>query len=211
MTDTPAEPRLSGVPPEQRVPIALTMSGMAFLAAAVILLAIAGGLLIRLGKSDFVSEMLKRSGTPSTQLSVAAIFDYYLAIFLAPVILLGASVLTAAMGYGLLRSAGAAGRAVMPPQDITLLHELLQVDRSSGVGEYIRLRSLTGVTGFFTKLGWSGLPLATIGLTLTFALLSTAVPQFIDLAKLTLGAFLGSYVQRQVATHEKDASAREAG
>ncbi len=37
---------------------------------------------------------------------------------------------------------------------------------------YVRLSSLSGITGFFQKIGVSGLPLATIFLTLIFALLT---------------------------------------
>jgi hypothetical protein len=39
------------------------------------------------------------------------------------------------------------------------------------VTQYIRLRSLTGFTGTFTMLGLTGLPLATIGLTILFSLM----------------------------------------
>jgi hypothetical protein len=46
-------------------------------------------------------------------------------------------------------------------------------------------------------LGLTGLPLATIGLTLFFSLLAIQYPNFMDLAKLTLGAFIGSFVQKQ--------------
>jgi hypothetical protein len=61
---------------------------------------------------------------------------------------------------------------------------------------YIRLSSLSGLVGTFTKIGLSGLPLATIGLTFIFTLLSVFGANFFDLARLTLGAFIGSYVQR---------------
>ncbi len=40
--------------------------------------------------------------------------------------------------------------------------------QEEAVTQYIRLTSLSGFTGAFTKLGLSGLPLATIGLTLFF-------------------------------------------
>src|SRR4051794_27472114 len=59
----------------------------------------------------------------------------------------------------------------------------------------------------FTKLGLTGLPLATISLTIIFSLLATANPgTFLDLAKLTLGAFIGSYVQRNVEIRRADAA-----
>jgi hypothetical protein len=58
---------------------------------------------------------------------------------------------------------------------------------------------LATFTGSFTQLGLTGLPLATIGLTLFFSFLALVHPDgFLDLTKLTLGAFIGSFVQRQV-------------
>jgi hypothetical protein len=66
------------------------------------------------------------------------------------------------------------------------------------------LRSLTDFTGTFTKLGLTGLPLATIGLTIFFALLFmySTEKDYMDLAKLTLGAFIGSFVQKQVGERQ---------
>jgi len=74
----------------------------------------------------------------------------------------------------------------------------------AAVDQYVRLCSLSGFTGTFTKLGLTGLPLTTVALTLIFAglaLLPTdpeSQKSFFDLTKLTLGAFIGSFVQRQV-------------
>jgi hypothetical protein len=68
------------------------------------------------------------------------------------------------------------------------------------LANYIKLASLSGFVGFCTKLGIEGLPFATIGLTIFFAVIGLAASPnagFFDLAKLTLGAFIGSYVQRQ--------------
>jgi hypothetical protein len=55
----------------------------------------------------------------------------------------------------------------------------------------------SGATGTFTKIGLTGLPLATILLTIFLGVAGLVNAQFFDLAKLTLGAFLGSFVQRQ--------------
>jgi hypothetical protein len=64
----------------------------------------------------------------------------------------------------------------------------------------VRLSSLSGATGTATKLGLTGLPLATVGLTIFFSAISIFGAQgFLDLAKLTLGAFIGSFVQRAVS------------
>jgi hypothetical protein len=62
------------------------------------------------------------------------------------------------------------------------------------------LSSLSGTTGTATKLGLTGLPLATVGLTIFFSVIAIfGVDGFLDLAKLTLGAFIGSFVQRNIS------------
>ncbi|MEM7770807.1 MAG: hypothetical protein AAF327_09875, partial [Cyanobacteria bacterium P01_A01_bin.37] len=82
------------------------------------------------------------------------------------------------------------------------------------INQYVILSSLSGFTGTFQKIGFSGLPLATSALTLVFCALSFTNDEFMELAKLTLGAFIGSFVQRNVdterirqerlSTHESD-------
>lgn len=76
-----------------------------------------------------------------------------------------------------------------------------------------RLSSLGGATGTATKLGLTGLPLATVGLTIFFSVValfdSRADGGFMDLAKLTLGAFIGSFVQRAVSTQAAGASSEK--
>ena len=69
------------------------------------------------------------------------------------------------------------------------------------INQYIRVRSLSGFTGGFTKVGLTGLPLTTVGLTVLFTILALAFysedkifSSVFDLAKLTLGAFIGSYI-----------------
>ena len=80
----------------------------------------------------------------------------------------------------------------------------------------MRLSSLRGFTGTFTKLGLSGLPLATIGLTLFFAMLALlpldteSQRSFFDLTKLTLGAFIGSFVQKAVERRTSETSSESA-
>jgi hypothetical protein len=120
--------------------------------------------------------------------------------YLAPTMTFIIGLITASIGYVLLRVAGTAGRDVIPKQDYSLLSRLILDGNAEGINSYIRLSSLSGTIGTFTKLGVSGLPLATIGLTILFAVLGLVVPGqavLFDLAKLTLGAFIGSYVQRQ--------------
>jgi hypothetical protein len=143
-----------------------------------------------------------RKGLPGGGVSATStteMIDRYLAIFFGHIILLITALASAVIGYMLFRTAGAVSREVIPWSDRKLLSSMLTAGNSAGIDEYVRLSSLSGTTGFFTKIGLSGLPLATIGLTLIFALLSIGGnDNFAELAKLTLGAFLGSYVQRQV-------------
>jgi hypothetical protein len=66
------------------------------------------------------------------------------------------------------------------------------------IEQYVRLSSVVGATGTATRLGLTGLPLITVALTLIFSALELYKPGggFMDLTKLTLGAFIGSFVQR---------------
>jgi hypothetical protein len=84
----------------------------------------------------------------------------------------------------------------IPPEDRALLEELIRSENTKAVELYVRLSSLGGPTGTATKLGLTGLPLATIALTIFFAIIALFSAPFLDLAKLTLGAFIGSFVQR---------------
>ena len=124
----------------------------------------------------------------------------------SPVLMFISGVVAFLFGFSLLRAAGTATKQVIPPQDADVLKPMLRDGNSVGIGEYIRLSSLTGFIGGFTKLGLSGLPLATIGLTILFALMGLKSDKLYDLAKLTLGAFLGSYVQRQVSDVQRRAN-----
>ena len=80
--------------------------------------------------------------------------------------------------------------------------------KAEPIDQYVRLRSLAGWAGTFTKLGITGLPLVTVVLTLIFSFASILPVQnangFLDLAKLTLGAFIGSFVQRNVEQRKQD-------
>lgn len=86
---------------------------------------------------------------------------------------------------------------IIPPDDRPLLEELIRNEKSKGVELYIQVASLKGPTRAATALGLTGLPLATIGLTIFFSVIALfSDGSFLDLAKLTLGAFIGSFVQR---------------
>jgi hypothetical protein len=123
-----------------------------------------------------------------------------LSAYLPQLILVGIGVFGAVLGVALLRSVGLAStepNRVINKHEWASLEDKVQAGEEKAVDQYIRLTSLTGITGVFTKLGLTGLPLATIGLTLIFSALAASNNEFMDLAKLTLGAFIGSFVQKQ--------------
>jgi hypothetical protein len=110
------------------------------------------------------------------------------------------------LGTRALLNDASAPKIVIPAQDGKLLETLIRDGNEKGIDQYVRLSSLSGTTGTATKLGLTGLPLATVGLTIFFSLVAIfGVDGFLDLAKLTLGAFIGSFVQRNV-TGERIAS-----
>jgi len=124
-----------------------------------------------------------------------------LADFTPEMILTTIGLAGALLGTQLLRSVGLSrgqqpGR-VINSEEWQAISEQVKSGQEEAVTQYIRLTSLSGFTGAFTKLGLTGLPLATIGLTLFFSVLAISYPNFMDLAKLTLGAFIGSFVQKQ--------------
>lgn len=127
-------------------------------------------------------------------------------------IICAVGVFAALLGVKLVRAGGLSPSDPLPvvnPHEWRILSSAITKNDDDPIGQYIRLSSLTGATGFFTKLGLSGLPLATIGLTLFFAIGSLFAPQaaqFYDLTQLTLGAFIGSFVQKQVGALLKPAA-----
>jgi hypothetical protein len=134
--------------------------------------------------------------------------------FSGPLILLVSAAVSTVFGFIVLRFAGAADRLVIPRNDRDVLLRMVEGRNRTGIRLYTDLVALSGTTGFFRKIGVSGLPLATIFLSVVFGLLAllTSADEslrqtFADLAKLTLGAFLGSYVQRQQG--ESDLSPEE--
>lgn len=111
------------------------------------------------------------------------------------ILLLGATIL----GHFALRLLFGANQdtvEVIPAKDRQLLEPLIKEGNKEAINQYVILSSLSGFTGTFQKIGFSGLPLATVGLTLVFSILSFLKPEFLELAKLTLGAFIGSFVQK---------------
>ena len=136
-------------------------------------------------------------GSENVLLQLAGSLFPHLSLFLITVI-------TAYIGYKLVVASGASPENPIPPANYRLLSPLITDGKSESIDQYVRLSSLSGFTGTFTKLGLTGLPLTTVILTLIFAAIALlpvdaeSKKSFMDLTKLTLGAFIGSFVQRQV-------------
>lgn len=106
---------------------------------------------------------------------------------------------------------------VVPPRDLPMIAEAIKQGKPEAVDQYIRLASLTGSVGLFQKIGLTGLPLTTLVLVIFFAfgvLLSSdnseTFKAFLDFTKLTLGAFIGSFVQRQVERRGQESELQKA-
>lgn len=131
----------------------------------------------------------------------------------APVVI---AVLSAFFAIRLFSKAGSLTSQVIRESDKDYLWPLITTANKDAINEYIRLASLSGFTGTFQYLGFTGLPLATVGLTLILLIIALWVDDdelkkgVFDMAKLTLGAFLGSFVQRNLET-EKIAAKTGAG
>jgi hypothetical protein len=131
-------------------------------------------------------------------------------------LVIGIAILTAATGFVLARayrnSLSAKSESVLSAEAKALLGPSLEKS-SDPIGDWTRLSGLVGGTGVFRKLEVSGMPLATILMTILFCVLSAVVDPFLramdilnstadlskgfmDMAKLTLGAFIGSFVTK---------------
>jgi hypothetical protein len=120
----------------------------------------------------------------------------------------------ALFGVRLFSKAGSLTSQVIRPEDRAFLVPLISSANKEAIGEYIRLASLSGFSGNFTKLGFTGLPLVTVALTLILLAMAILVSDeemrkgVFDLAKLMLGAFIGSFVQRNIEQEKIMAGAR---
>jgi hypothetical protein len=117
----------------------------------------------------------------------------------------------------LMRAAFYEQTSVIPAKDYDLVKVAIEKGDPAPITEYIRLVSLTGGVGVFQKVGLTGLPLITLGLVLFFALGVMFLPSesktfeaFLDFTKLTLGAFIGSFVQRQVENRSRETELQRA-
>jgi len=124
-------------------------------------------------------------------------------------------ILAAWFGRKLLVTVRLTDARTIPYDDLPLVREAVIEGKAEPIDQYVRLRSLSGMSGNFTKLGITGLPLTTVLLTLIFSGVALMpLPQakdFLDLAKLTLGAFIGSFVQRQVEQRRQVEAQAQAG
>ena len=164
------------------------IAGLLFLFAALTLFLLSGYMFYYVGQR-----------APLLKGNVQELIGGLLVVFLAPLFALVAGTLCALLGTRLLKAAGVATQRVIPAHDYELLSSAIRDGNEKAVSEYIRLSSLRGITGTSTRVGLTGLPLATIVLTVFLAVLGLLDQKFFDLAQLTLGAFIGSYVQKRQA------------
>lgn len=164
----------------------------------------------------FVYGISRLIVSEATKLSSAGEFSFWRDLILPNFNLIGLiviGVISALLGMRLFSKAGALTSQVIRPEERPYLWPLISAANKDAINEYIRLASLTGFSGNFTKLGFTGLPLVTVALTLILLVMTLLVQDgelskgIFDLAKLTLGAFLGSFVQRNIE-QEKLAGAR---
>jgi hypothetical protein len=129
-------------------------------------------------------------------------------------VLLLVGIVCALLGLRLLTTTQHALARTIPKEDLPMIQAAVIAGKPDPIDQYVRLRSLAGWAGTFTKLGVTGLPLVTVVLTLIFSFIALLplerAKDFLDLAKLTLGAFIGSFVQRSVELKKQDAASRSA-
>jgi hypothetical protein len=204
---TPSAPAVPTPPEEQRRSISQLGYGDR-------VLAVSGYLLVGVSVLSFsviVIAKLLEATFPERYGRYLERYDSWLAIVQAEastitLILIGA--LAATLGRRLLVHVRLADTRTIPYDDLPLVRQAVIDGKPEPIDQYVRLRSLSGMSGNFTKLGITGLPLTTVLLTLIFSFIALMpVPQgkdFLDLAKLTLGAFIGSFVQRQVEQRRQE-------
>ena len=143
------------------------------------------------------SEMQIGTANSKAALSSGVVVAQTVQSYIGPLVLFFSALTCAFFGSRLLRAGGLTSAPVISAQDMVILGPAVSQANSDAITQWIRLNSLTGWVGFFTKIGLTGLPLATIVLTILLSLLGLVNTECFELAKLTLGAFLGSFVQRQ--------------
>jgi len=187
------------------------------IASAVCFVCTVVGLLIRFNNFQSFFDRYSNISLVYDDSTHVKMWDYYGSSLIVYLILLSLGFLLLVVGCALVLSSKSTVRQIIPIGDRRIYTDILNSPNSeAGIDGYVRLSSLTGITGKFQQLGFTGLPLATLAITVFFALLSinvaTSQPNIsallLDFSKLTLGAFIGSFVQRQ--QEEKGVPAREA-
>jgi hypothetical protein len=157
---------------------------------------------------SFIYGIVRLISGSVTMVGRDAPFDFWRDLFLPKfdifaIMLIG--IIAALFAIRLFTKAGSLSSQVIRPEDRALLDPLIRDAKKEAINEYIRLASLTGFVGTFTKLGFTGLPLVTVALTLILLVISLLLHRdpdmqksVFDMAKLMLGAFVGSFVQRNV-------------
>ncbi len=182
---------------------AFLYAGLIFLFSALCLFLLGGFSLYRIVEMGPIIEVPGSrvlEGVAPSEMTTRDMYNFYgriLSFFLSPLLLVISATISTFVGIRLLKAAGAVSQEVIPSRDYDLLAPAIRNGNEKAISEYIRLSSLSGTTGTFTKIGLTGLPLATIFLTIFLALLGIYNDKFFDLAQLTLGAFIGSYVQKR--------------
>ncbi len=162
--------------------------------------------------NSFFSRLLESIGSDNIfDIGVFKLLIVSLGIYLVPFSIALTSILSALLSYFILVKAFAIDENIVISEDRQFLSDIVNFEKLSNkydpIDVFVKFKSLSGITGFFTKINITGLPLATILLTLIFCLLGVFSPdseasRFFDFTNLTLGAFLGSYVQRTQDTEE---------
>jgi hypothetical protein len=176
-------------------------------------LGMAGLVFVGLAFICIAAVVLKTLTGDSVSVKGAGLMDIF--YYSAPnIILIVTGFISALIGRSLLNAGQRSSYSSLPEGDLAILREAIIDGKSDPIDQYIRLRALSGFTGGFTKIQLTGLPLVTIGVTMIFTVAALAFFQndriftsLFDLAKLTLGAFIGSYVQRQVERRQQESDA----
>lgn len=176
-------------------------AGLLFLFVSLGLFLVSGYSLLRISEMGPIIEIPTSSdAVSSSDVTTKDLYNFIgriLSFFLAPIIMVVSAIVCTFVGISLLKAAGAVTQEVIPQKEYELLAPAIRDGNEKAITEYIRLSSLSGATGTFTKVGLTGLPLATIFLTVVLAFIGVFNEKFFDLAQLTLGAFIGSYVQKR--------------
>jgi hypothetical protein len=154
-----------------------------------------------------ISSLIYRAGAKAALSPASQQFNVWQDLVLPNFSLIGLVVIgivSALLALRLFSKATELISQVVRPAEAPFLWPLISGANREAINEYIRLASLTGFSGTFTKLGFTGLPLVTVALTLILLVMTLLVKDqtlstgIFDLVKLTLGAFLGSFVQRNI-------------